>query len=431
MMIENSMTMSAVNEESIPSAKLKEIENGKVVVKPNDTYEQIVYDSKTKRNFPFYLFFSEITTFILVVVFFSLIIVDPSLFFTRTYDGVRYTLESTYPWAIVLLIAIPSLALINSYFYIFKLEPSHRNKIYILRFLNIATFLSLIYPVFYRPSNHIYSWSFYDFLIFVYIFMSYCFSSQIVLKTYLLTKKETIKNTLFRKAIAGSPAELEWRKYLTLSGYLAISAGVLFLQFFWLIYHVFIRSSLVRKAKRKLIVNSLNYDEDVNLSTVSLDLGISLEETIFLLKQLQFRRHLRIEFTRYGAILKEVRKANWFSLDIQEKYDAFLNQQKMSDYEIKANRFIELTERNKLKLSDFRRVLDIDENYSVNDLILLLPTKVARIRKPLFYTHYHIFFDHDQALLLREKITKIFVENGDKIFGKTVPKKASKPKTTK
>jgi len=212
---------------------------------------------------------------------------------------------------------------------------------------------------------------------------------------------------------------------------LAIILGVLPLQFFWLIYHVLIRQSLVKKAKRRLIINSLNYDEEINLSTVALDIGISLEETIFLLKQLQLKRHIRIEFTRYGAILKEVRKVKWFSLVIQEKHESFLNQQKMTDYEIKANRFIELSERNKLKLSDFRRVLDIDENYSINDLILQLPSKVAKIRKPLFYTHYHIFFDHDQALLYREKITKIFVENGDKIFGKIEPKKSEKAKSTK
>ncbi|MHA1515101.1 MAG: hypothetical protein ACTSPF_06150, partial [Candidatus Heimdallarchaeaceae archaeon] len=136
---------------------------------------------------------------------------------------------------------------------------------------------------------------------------------------------------------------------------------------------------------------------------------------------------------RYGAVLKEVRKAKWFTFVIQEKYDSFLTKQKMTEYELKANRFIELTERIKLKLSDFRKVLEIDENFSTDDLLLLLPPKVARIRKSMFYTHSHIFFNHDQALLLREKITKTFVENGERIFGKKTPKTSpkAKPKATK
>ncbi len=425
--------MSAKNEGSIPSAKLKEIEEGKVVVKPNNNKQRLVDTPAKKKSFPFYLFISEIIILVLVIICFSLMSVEPGLFFEIYHDGISYFIQSPLPWTLVLTFAIPALALLNTYFYIFRLDSIHRSKIYIVRFLNITALITLAFPLADPPSSYGYSIPVYGFLIGIYVFMNYCFVNHIVLKTYLLTKKETTKNSLFRKAIAGSPAELEWRKYHTISGYLAIITGVLFIQFFWLLYHVFMRPSVVRKVKRKLIINSLNFEEEVNLSTVALDLGISLEETIFLLKQLQLKRHLNIEFTRYGAVLKEVRKAKWFTFVIQEKYDAFLNKQKMTEYELKANRFIELTERIKLKLSDFRKVLEIDENFSSDDLLLLLPPKVAKIRKPMFYTHTHIFFNHDQALLLREKITKTFVENGDRIFGKKTPKTPAKtkPKSTK
>ncbi|MHA1515546.1 MAG: hypothetical protein ACTSPF_08430, partial [Candidatus Heimdallarchaeaceae archaeon] len=400
--------MTAKNEESIPSAKLKDVEAGKVVVKPNNNNQQLVDTLVKKKSFPFYLFISEIIILVLVIVCFSLMSVDPALFFEVYSDGISNFIQSLLPWTLVFIFAISALALLNTYFYIFRLDSAHRSKVYIVRFLNIAALIALAFPLANPPSSYGYSVYLIDFLIGMYVFMNYCFVSNIVLKTYLLTKKETIRNSLFRKAIAGSPAELEWRKYHTISGYLAIITGVLFLQFFWLLYHVFIRPIIVRKAKRKLLINSLNFEEEVNLTTVSLDIGISLEETIFLLKQLQLKRHLNIEFTRYGAVLKEVRKAKWFTFVIQEKYDSFLTKQKMTEYEMKANRFIELTERIKLKLSDFRKVLEIEENFSTDDLLLLLPPKVARIRKPLFYTHTHIFFNHDQALLMREKITKTF-----------------------
>ena len=421
--------MSASNEESIPSAKLKEIENGKVVVGANNSKPSPELVSSKKAAFPFYLFISEIVMLVLIAVCFSLMSFEPAIFFDVNYSGGIYNIQSPYIWTDILMFAVPLLALLNTYFYIFKLDPSHRGKIYIVRFLNIAALITLLFPIVNLPLDYHYTSSIFGFLLGMYIFMNYCFGSQIVLKTFLLTKRESIKSLLFRKAIAGSPSELEWRKYHTFSGYLAIVLGVLFIQFFWLIYHIFIRPYNVRKAKVRLIVNSLNFEEEVNLSTVALDLGISLEETIFLLKQLQLKRQLSVEFTRYGAILKEVRKAKWFSFVIQEKYDAYLNKQKMGEYEVKANRFVELTERNKMKLSDFRRVLEIDENFSINDLVILLPTRVAKIRKPMFYTHYHIFFNHDQALLYREKITKIFAENGARIFGKKIPKITSKTKT--
>ena len=425
--------MTAKNDESIPSVKLKEIEEGKVVIKPNNNRQHLIDTPVKKKNFPFYLFISEIIFLVLIVTCFSLMSVEPGLFFEIYNDGMSNFIQSPLPWTLVFIFAIPALALLNTYFYIFRLDSTHRSKIYIVRFLNIAALITLAFPLANPPSSYGYSINLIAFLIGMYVFMNYCFVNHIVLKTYLLTKKGTIKNSLFRKAIAGSPAELEWRKYNTISGYLAIITGIFFLQFFWLLYHVSIRPLIVRKAKRKLIINSLNFEEEVNLTTVALDIGISLEETIFLLKQLQLKRHLNIEFTRYGAVLKEVRKAKWFTFVIQEKYDAFLTKQKMTEYELKANRFIELTERIKLKLSDFRNVLEIDENFSSNDLLLLLPPKVAKIKKSMIHNHKHIFFNHDQALLLREKITKTFVENGERIFGKKTPKTSpkAKPKSTK
>ena len=420
--------MSATNEESIPSEKMRELEQGKVVVKPSRDEQSTVINAERKKYY-LYLLISELILLGAMIIFFTLMGFYPQLFFTVSFESMTYYLVDPYVWTVILMAVVPAFALANTYIYIFGLEPSQRGKIYIVRALNIVALLTLSWQVI-TPSGHNIS-RVYDTLIGIFILLNYCFGTQLVLRTFLLTTEETIKNSLFRKDIAGSPSELEWRKFNKVSGYLAVIFGVISIQMFWLIYHVFIRPSIVRKAKRRLIINSLNFEEEVNLSTVALDIGISLEEVIFLLKQLQLKRHIKVEFTRYGAVLKEVRKVKWFSFVIQEKHDAFLNKQKMTEYEIKANRFIELTERNKLKLSDFRRILEIDEDYSLDELILLLPPKVAKIRKPLFYTHYHMFFDHGQALLLREKITKIFVENGDKIFGKSTPKKTTKTKSTK
>ena len=227
--------MTAKNEESIPSAKLKQIEKGKVVVRPNNNKQHIVDTPLKRKNFPFYLFISEITSLVLIIVCFSLMSVGPELFFEVYTDGISNFIHSPLPWTLFFIFAIPTLALLNTYFYIFKLDSTHRGKIYIVRFLNIVALITLAFPLANPPSSYGYSVDIIGFLIGMYVFMNYCFVNQIVLKTYLLTKKGTIKNSLFRKAIAGSPAELEWRKYNTISGYLAIITGVLFIQFFWLL----------------------------------------------------------------------------------------------------------------------------------------------------------------------------------------------------
>ena len=416
--------MTSNDEESLPSEKMREMENGKIIVQvSNDKTEKEEITPK-KIKFPFYHFISEIILLLLSVVSFSLMIVSPYIFFdTINHYGFNYYVLKT--WVFILVLPATAIALLNTYFYIFRLDPKHRGKIFIVRFLTIVSFATLPIPL-WTPED--YAYDFKGDLILLFILIAYALLSSFILRIYLLTSDKKIRYTLFKKAIAGSPSELEWRKYHTLSGYLAIITGLLGIQFLWLIYHLLIRPNLIKNAKRRLIINSLNFEEEVNLSTVALDLGISLEETIFILKQLQLKRHLSLEFTRYGAKLKEVRKAKWFSLVIQEKYEKYLSKQKMSEYEIKANKFIELTERMRIKLEDFKRIMDFRETFSSDDFILFLPPKVASIRKPIFSSEYYIFLNHNQTLLRREKIISAFKEHGDQMFGKPKPETASKTK---
>ena len=418
--------MPSKDEESLPSEKMREIENEKVVILPkNNNRKEESEITQEMRRFPVYHLISELILLVLSVVSFSICLISPELFFDISFGTYVYT-YAVRPFVFILALPATAVALINTYLYIFKLEPKHRAKIFIVRVLTIVSFATLPIPL----------WSgiIYDFkasMIILVVIIIYTLVSNLILKVYLLTNDKRTKHTLFRKAIAGSPSELEWRKYLTLSGYLAIFTGILGIQFLWLIYHTIVRPIIVKNAKRRLVVNALNFEEEINLSTVALDLGISLEETIFILKQLQLKRHLTIEFTRYGAKLHEIRKAKWFSVVLQEKYDFHLSKQKMTEYELKANQFIELTERMRIKVEDFRRLMNFNEDFVNEDFVLYLPPKVASLRKPLFSNQQYIVFNHNQALLRREKITKIFVENGDKMFSKSKTAAKSKSSTSK
>ncbi|MCG3224217.1 MAG: hypothetical protein H7647_07100, partial [Candidatus Heimdallarchaeota archaeon] len=224
------------------------------------------------------------------------------------------------------------------------------------------------------------------------------------------------KELLFKRAVAGSPSELEWRKFDVLSGYLAIILGIFMLQIFWLIYHGIIRKPVIERTKKKLIVESLEFGKEVNLTSVALEIGISLEEVIFKLKQLSLKGQLRVEFTRYGAILTEIRSPKWYSNIMREKYDAFLHTQKESEIEIKASKFIELASRDRISVADLRKILGLKEDYSIKDLVLLLPNKVLEIKKPLFSKVSWVYINLEHSMLKREKIVKIFVENSAELF---------------
>ncbi|MHA1200401.1 MAG: hypothetical protein ACTSQF_13845 [Candidatus Heimdallarchaeaceae archaeon] len=426
--------MPSTHEESIPSEKMREMKNGKVVVQAKNGNEISEEDVPLeKKKFPVYHLVSELILLLVSVVSFSIILVQPEVFFDIYLEyGHTYETYALQPWVFILVLPATAIALLNTYLYIFKLEPKHRGMIFIVRLLTMVSFATLPLPLW---SSEGYYYTYQGTLIILAVLIIYTLASHFVLRIFMLTTDKKIKHSLLKKAIAGSPAELEWRKYHTLSGYLAIFTGIIGVQFLWLIYHGLIRPSIVKTAKRRLVVNSLNFEEEVNLSTVALDLGISLEETIFTLKQLQLKRHLTIEFTRYGAKLDEIRKAKWFSIVLQEKYDIFLGKQKMSEYEMKANHFIELTERTKINVEDFRRLMGFNEEFTNTDFILYLPPRVASIRKPLFSSSHYIFLSHNQALLRREKIIKVFLENGDKMFAKsktTTPRpKAAKTPTSK
>lgn len=422
--------MPSKHEESIPSGKMREMENGKVVVQVKNgnaiSEEEVPLE---KKKFPVYHLISELLLLLVSVVSFSIILVRPDIFFDIYMEyGHTFEVYVLLPWVFIIALPATAIALLNTYLYIFKLDPKHRGMIFIVRLLTIVSFATLPLPL-WSPDGYYYNYE--GTLVVLTIVIIYTLVSHFVLRIFLLTSDKKIKHILFKKAIAGSPAELEWRKYHTVSGYLAIFTGIIGVQFLWLIYHGIIRPLVVKTTKRRLVVNSLNFEEEVNLSTVALDLGISLEETIFVLKQLQLKRHLTIEFTRYGAKLDEIRKAKWFSIVLQEKYDIFLSKQKMTAYEVKANHFIELTERTKIKLEDFRRLMNFNEDFASDDFILYLPPRVASIRKPVFSSHEHIFFNHNQALLRREKIIKVFLENGDKMFGKPKTTPKAKASTSK
>ena len=101
---------------------------------------------------------------------------------------------------------------------------------------------------------------------------------------------------------------------------------------------------------------------------------------------------------------------------MKEKYDLYLSQQKLSEIEVKANRFLDLAEREKLLEIDFRKVLNLRDDFQTDDLILILPHKVIEIRKPIFGSKKWIYFNLEQTMLKRDRIIKAFVENAERIF---------------
>ncbi|MHA1955129.1 MAG: hypothetical protein ACW96U_14410, partial [Candidatus Heimdallarchaeaceae archaeon] len=113
---------------------------------------------------------------------------------------------------------------------------------------------------------------------------------------------------------------------------------------------------------------------------------------------------------------KEIRKPKRLTPRMKEKYDIHVSKQKLSEIEVKANRFFDLAEREKILEADFRKVLQIKEDFPTEDLILILPHRVLEIKKPVFGSKKWVHFNLEQTMLKRDRIIKAFVENTDRIF---------------
>ncbi|MFW9853301.1 MAG: hypothetical protein ACFFDS_10170 [Candidatus Thorarchaeota archaeon] len=381
----------------LPSSKIEEMNSSKVVIPERKKVEEIVPRNNEENKK------ITITYFVMEGVFALL-----ALFFVIS------TLADVFLDVIAFIMGflILSFGLVSTYLFIFKLSVNKRLLAVITRFILFAIVLPmLIIGIEEGP------YQFYEVIFVVPFFLIiYSLWSQFLLKIYLLFVKKPIKDSLFRKAIAGSPSELEWRKYDSISGLVAIITGIFAIDLFWLIYHVLIRKILMEKAKRRLLVENLEFDKEVNLTPVSLELGLALEEVIFILKQMSLRRELNLEFTRFGVILKEIRKPKWFTQVMKEKYDTFVGQKKLSEIELKAMKFFDLAERNKLQDLDFKKIMGIKEEFPIEDLVLILPHRVIEVKKVAFSKKRWIFFNLEQTLLKKEKIIKAFVDNSSSIF---------------
>ncbi len=399
------MKSSEEEKDFTPSSKLVEMENGKVEEKVEkfvepDTSVTIVQKRKFSFNAKIFVYYSFE---ILAVIFIIVMNVNGSL-------NNFQSLVELLPF----LVASLALLIFTTYMFIFTLKPRQRFPAFVLRFIIIVSFIAVFVTTFLDNYPYYYN-QFWNFLM-TNLVLLYPLLSHSILQTYLVFSDKTTKELLFKKAVEGSPSELEWRRYDTLSGLISIVSGIFLLQMFWLIYHFIIRSIVILNTKRRLIIEHLDFNEETNLSTISLELGIPLEEVIFTLKQLQMRRKIKIDFTRYGAILKEIRTARLFTPAIDEKFEEFLKKQKMTEIERRASGFIEFTEREKVLDKDMRKLLGIKDKLSTSDFILMLPPKVATVRSPVFRKGIWIIFNREEILKKREKIIQVLVDNNDKIF---------------
>jgi hypothetical protein len=380
----------------VSSSKIEEMGKEKVAIDPNEEKALTPSELKEKKTFGVTYFILEALIIITTIFAFIVPIIDNS----GNFEDI----------AIIFMIFLAGFSLLNTYFYLFKLDSKFRTIAFILRFslilLSIIMFVTSMIDAYVSEAY------------FVAVLVSiYALSSQMILKIYLLTSKKPIKDRLFRRAVAGSPSELEWRKFDVLSGYLAIILGIFILQIFWLVYHSIIRKPVIERTKKKLIVESLEFGKEINLTSVALEIGVSLEEVIFKLKQLSLKGQLRIEFTRYGAVLTEIRLPKWYSNVMHEKYEDFLHGQKKSELELKVNKFIELAARDRITVNDFRMILDINPDYKIKNLELLLPNKVLEVKKPLFSKIDWVHINLEHAMLKREKIVNVFINNSEELFG--------------
>ena len=201
------MSEKEVNNDFLPTSKAEEMNSSKIVISEVQKTPQIpIYDIRTKKKI-------TITYFVMEILFVIL-----SLFFVIS-NSLDFDL---YIAGFIIGFFILGFGLITTYLYIFRLSADRRLAAFIFRFLSIITVIPLnFYALIEGPVDL--EAGFYAFPFFLII---YSLMSQFLLKIYLLTAKKPIKDTLFRKAIAGSPSELEWRKYDSIPGLLAIITGI-------------------------------------------------------------------------------------------------------------------------------------------------------------------------------------------------------------
>ncbi|MHA1205328.1 MAG: hypothetical protein ACTSRR_01310 [Candidatus Heimdallarchaeaceae archaeon] len=426
------------SEESIPSDKFLNLEKNKIVegeiLKETDK-EKITLTPKTgkeRSKLNLYFFSTEVILMIAGIVILILVSINPWLFFEHNliinrdeYGTVISTsmyIGDLSPLALGLTTICLMFPLLNNYLYIFVLESEKRLKAYIIRSAINAIALSIMLAV---KANGIYFKSNYSQAVF---FAIYTLFGNFYLRTALLFTRRKSKSVLFSRIESASPAEIEWKKYNKISGYLAVILGIFMLQFIWLIYHLVIRPAKINKTKDQLIIEFLDFGQEVNCSKIALELAISLEEVIYRIKRLVFKEQITGEFTRYGFILHEIKNPKWFSNKVSEKYEAFILTVKMSEKEKHVNRFFDIAERKKISVDEFRRIFKIKNDYLISDFVLLLPPHAVKLRKNIVLGKQFLLFNYDLILMKRKQIKESLLYHFDEIFNLKITEKVKTKK---
>ncbi len=391
--------MSSHIDESIPAEKLLEMENNKVVYEK--TRKTPIKDkgiSIHKPKYPTYFYIESSGILWLAYLFIPMFVPSSSFY-------------EFYYFLFIVYIPFP---LITTFLYLFVLPIEDRPLALIYRFVifSISFTLCLLGGTRTLPPNEFVDDMYQiNFLITLSILGNF-----MILKTYLMITKIDFKKEILKERITGSYSEHQWRKYDKKSYIIALIAGFFVMQFFWLLYHFLVRNKQIDRSKKRYILEKLEFDKEINITTISLELGISLEELTFILKQLRSKREIQVDFTRYGVILKEITSSKWLTPIIREKFATHLKVIRLSDIELKAKQFIELTERRKISEKDFRKIMGIRKECQINDLVIMLPFKVMKFKKPLFSKTERIFLNQNQALLKNDRIIKAFKEYSTEIF---------------
>ena len=130
------------DDESVPAAKLKEIENEKVVIEPKTKKEDVQhYEDSKKNKFHLYMYISEGILLLTTFLAFAFALADFSFFFD-TYQYGSFDYLDLQLWTLLLIIPVSAFALINTYFFIFKLHPKYRTYLFIIRFAIIVVIIT-------------------------------------------------------------------------------------------------------------------------------------------------------------------------------------------------------------------------------------------------------------------------------------------------
>ncbi len=381
--------------------------------KPSEKYEKIKDEIQPVIEYPTekkedYQEMKTIKRFYLVSEGIVAIIIAIILGFQLAYVGTSGT-EQFYrfmgsPTTMMMVVIASILALVNTYLHILtaKRSSERTNYLIIRLILFIMIIVTLVNP--------------YTLITMGQLVIVYAIASQTILKIYLATSDKPITTLLFKNSVAGSPAENEWRKYDYMSGIIAIILGIFLLQTLWLVYNFIIKRKLVIDKKRQLIVNMLDFEKEVNLTTISLEIGISLEETIYILRELEHKREVEGEFTRYGFILKKIRALKWFSSKIANKYETMLQMRKLGAKENKVRKIFDIAERERVKVKNFKQMMGFKTTISSKQIELLLPKSVVKLRKNLFTGEEILVFKKDKVFAKKEKIVNILLEHYEEFF---------------